>query len=765
MSEVLLTKIGELAGNSKFVKVDRRRVSWNGKGNVPQTNWGYGEALAILLVEKELGTLIKNIHYQEKRLGSKLRGDFVVELISGEKMLVEVKTYKKLSKKQIIDFFNNQLTKLAPIFDASALLLIHIHPQTGEYQFYFSNDIKEIKDISELSPTISFSSVPRSLNNMVPFQNKNEIVAFFNTLHDFLRSHGIIEGRAMEVIFNFLIAKIYDEEMLAEKRYKTPRFIKGGDIEGLYKDANKAYFRQPPTPFLADVEQNAKQQIIDYIVSKLQWYKLTATKGDWMGEAFQQIVALHIRQSRGMFFTPKTIGEFLVSKIKDKQYILDPSAGSAGLLLLTPTNTDITGIEYDPFLAKLAFLNVKLHDRKGAIIRHDALKLKIPNVNNGFFEAIVSNPPFSVIVHNPDQFRMSKFVTAEKQSEFFFVERWWYFLEENGEISVVLPMNVLDSSNLKAVLFVFSLFKPVEIVRIPEYAFAPYARQVTVLLHAKRRPEKFVKWALEKLEANDLDPIINEFQKELLNWADVKQIGYYIKKKGNNIIVHQTPNELISPDYSVISLHDLLIKLNPSYRKHFGESNVPEWIEVKSAGKYSKDKEATIIVETGDIIKHKLIPTPKEVEHARIEKKIRRGGFVKVPSGVVLIAPARPYQKKITFYDEKLMGDIRFSKDFIAVEVNYDIIGNYIDNLPTDEKGKLITSLIAFRIASLLLKVNLTGRTGKAGYEKINAEDVQYLVDWDWLKEELAQTDWEETKRQYEAFKTTYRYLCTNEYL
>jgi type I restriction enzyme M protein len=116
------------------------------------------------------------------------------------------------------------------------------------------------------------------------------------------------------------------------------------------------------------------------------------------------------------------------------------------------------------------------------------------------FSFVLSNPPFSLPLGEIDKKALSEnFVLSEhygakkksKNSEVFFVERWYQLLREGGEIGVVLPESAFDTPEyLPLRIFLLTRFKIEAIVALPEHAFAPFALQRTNLLFATKRPSE-----------------------------------------------------------------------------------------------------------------------------------------------------------------------------------------------------------------------------------------------------------------------------------
>ncbi|MCD4745418.1 MAG: N-6 DNA methylase, partial [Bacteroidales bacterium] len=140
---------------------------------------------------------------------------------------------------------------------------------------------------------------------------------------------------------------------------------------------------------------------------------------------------------------------------------------------------------------------------------------------NGQFDIVISNPPFSV---NLDNVTKQKIATSflfhnKKNSENMFIERYYQLLKENGRLGVVLPESVFDTTENKYIrLFLFKYFKIKAVVSLPQISFEPYTSTKTSLLFAQKKTKKEIKYWIEKWEVYGRE------------WAELKtRVENYIK--------------------------------------------------------------------------------------------------------------------------------------------------------------------------------------------------------------------------------------------
>lgn len=140
---------------------------------------------------------------------------------------------------------------------------------------------------------------------------------------------------------------------------------------------------------------------------------------------------------------------------------------------------------------------------------------------NGQFDVVISNPPFSVDLDNVTKQKVERsfLFYNKKNSENLFIERWYQLLKENGRLGVVLPESVFDTTENKYIrLFLFKYFKIKAVVSLPQLTFEPYTSTKTSLLFAQKKTKEEVK------QWNEL------WEKYGKEWSELKtRVANYIK--------------------------------------------------------------------------------------------------------------------------------------------------------------------------------------------------------------------------------------------
>lgn len=267
-----------------------------------------------------------------------------------------------------------------------------------------------------------------------------------------------------------------------------------------------------------------------YIVSELQKYSLLNTNIDIKGKAYEEIVGANLRGDRGEFFTPRNIMKMVVEMINPtiSERVLDSSCGTGGFLVNAMTHVinalevkfsdeigvprekwdnntlrafqdkvsdmaknNYFGFDINPDLVKATKMNMVMNnDGSGNILQTNSLlpphewtddfksklsdalgveKSSIRNQNTiGFFDVIITNPPFGSKIPIKDENILKQFDLAhiwedkEKTGawtktdrlqssvppEILFIERCVQFLVPGGRLGIVLPDSILGAPGL-----------------------------------------------------------------------------------------------------------------------------------------------------------------------------------------------------------------------------------------------------------------------------------------------------------------------------
>lgn len=357
-----------------------------------------------------------------------------------------------------------------------------------------------------------------------------------------------------------------------------------------------------------------------YIVSELQQYSLLNTNIDIKGKAYEEIVGANLRGDRGEFFTPRNVMKMVVEMINPdvNERVLDSSCGTGGFITMAMAHAisklerefsaeigierkdwdDVTkkaflekisemassnfyGFDINPDLVKATKMNMVMNnDGSGNVLKcntllpphewedefktklAEALKIKKSEIRNcetiGFFDVIVTNPPFGSKIPIKDEAILEQFdlghiwnydkekkewIISEKLQasvppEILFIERCTQLLVPGGRVGIVLPDNILGAPGLAYVReWIIQNHKIIASIDLHVDTFQPRnGTQTSVLILQKKTVQQKEKEAEEGTFAD-----YNIFM------AMVEKVGH--DKRGNTIFKRdEDGNEILVSD-------------------------------------------------------------------------------------------------------------------------------------------------------------------------------------------------------------------------
>lgn len=223
--------------------------------------------------------------------------------------------------------------------------------------------------------------------------------------------------------------------------------------------------------------QNGKALV--EVVELFQPYRIVyASKHQFLGDLFEQLLNKGFKQNEGQFFTPMPITRFIWDSLPVESYIsehglprvIDYACGAGHFLTEAVeavnavrkesdnrwTESHIYGIEKDYRLARVSKISMFMNGAGGAnIIFGDGLEnYADKHIQNGEFDILVANPPYSVSgfkahlkLRNNDFAILDKITNTGSEIETLFVERTAQLLRSGGMAAVVLPASVLSNAS------------------------------------------------------------------------------------------------------------------------------------------------------------------------------------------------------------------------------------------------------------------------------------------------------------------------------
>jgi len=426
--------------------------------------------------------------------------------------------------------------------------------------------------------------IPRKGETIPPRPTRGWLVpavslkSVFRRIHNYIYANqGLQKDKAFEELLKLIFIKVYDERFSPRLNFYI---LPNEDIEEVrnrllnvflkVKKRWKYIFKPGETLELND-------QVLRYAVSELQRFSLVDTDVDVKGEAYEEIVGPNLRGDRGEFFTPRNVCrmtiDMLFSLLPEEKLaspggfkILDPAVGTGGFLIVgiqrikqflsqsgysydklreavrEIAETNFFGIDFNPFLVKVAQMNMVVHGDGSANMVHanslahpstwsdevletlfsdeirelgslDKFRKHLKTLEKpaeieqalSKFDIVVTNPPFGTkgVIDDPailSQFEIRTFDSSSKRSslppEQLFIERCLQFLRPGGVLGIVVPDSILSNPGL-AWIRKWILMKSYVLASIdlPTETFEPHTgTQTSILILRKKYPEEQKLW-------------------------------------------------------------------------------------------------------------------------------------------------------------------------------------------------------------------------------------------------------------------------------
>lgn len=302
--------------------------------------------------------------------------------------------------------------------------------------------------------------------------------------------------------------------------------------------------------------QNGK--ILVEVVQLFQPYRIVyPSKHQFLGDLFEQLLNKGFKQNEGQFFTPTPITRFIWDCLPLQTYISDHGlpnvidyACGAGHFLTEAVEAinavrknnenswvekHIYGVEKDYRLARVSKISMFMNGAGGTnIIFGDGLEnYKDKGIENGAFDILVANPPYSVngfkshLKLKNNVFQLLNVITNDgKEIETLFVERIAQLLRPQGLAAVVLPASILSNSSNSYITAREELLKNFYIRAIVSFGSKTFGatgtNTVTLFLERYQEPP-----CVEKLTEDCVDAIMSG--EDISNFTDKQILADYLR--------------------------------------------------------------------------------------------------------------------------------------------------------------------------------------------------------------------------------------------
>lgn len=414
----------------------------------------------------------------------------------------------------------------------------------------------------------------------------------FAKIEDVLHGAGLSKERRYEVIFQLLLAKIFDEHAF-ETRTDDP--LEFQDFNALGISAETAYgnvsslvkkavnFYQTHLPNEISVKLNLDSSTLSEIVAILAPYKITASNRDVVQTFYMKFAKDLYKWDMAQYFTPTRISDFVVEIINPQfgELTCDPACGSADFLVGTfrygkqynPGYADsVFGFDSSSNAVQVAVLNMVLNgDGKSNIKQMDSL-ISISEIS-GRFDVVICNPPFGAKIVERRSEVLSKFdlghsikvedgqlkigeLESKQELGILFAEACVRLCRKTGgRIALILPNGYLGNTSSKFRTFREWLLRKVSIaaiIALPRFAFKSSGADVSASIVFMDSLEQEAK-SLKDLEDSSI-----AFQViDKLGWSagNKRQETTYLRDQSDGaLMVDAEGNLIVDADFEKVRM-------------------------------------------------------------------------------------------------------------------------------------------------------------------------------------------------------------------
>lgn len=352
-------------------------------------------------------------------------------------------------------------------------------------------------------------------------------------------------------VFKLIYAKLYDEKEAKSRIDHEVHFRKLKDPTSTF-DAVNRLFRESvhewPGIFSIHDEIKLSPEHLSVCVSQLEDVKLLDSNLEIIDAAFEYLLPEVAKGKKGQYFTPRHVIDMAVKMLNpsDKEYIIDPAAGSGGFLIhamqwiWTHDLKDAThekqvdyarryiyGIDFDDkpvkisralmliagdgrsHIFKLNSLNPKewqgsdsekekaraeLRERLFKTGDYETDRNNEENFHNFTFDILLTNPPFAGkikerLLLKEYELARSKQGKIPKQvgRDLLFIERALQMIRPGGRLAIVLPQGKLNNTNTEHIReWLFGKARILAVVGLHNNTFKPHTGTKTSVLFLQK---------------------------------------------------------------------------------------------------------------------------------------------------------------------------------------------------------------------------------------------------------------------------------------
>lgn len=433
---------------------------------------------------------------------------------------------------------------------------------------------------------------------------------------------------------------------------------------------------------------NLKDETIIFILNELKDFNFTSINYDAKGHILQKIIDRSHRESRGQFFTPPPVVDFIVKMINPQKNEIgcDPASGTGGFIfsaiesILKKENFDAETHKnfyfYDISKTLIKLISMRMMFEFSEENANCYIKDSISEEFDIQFDYVISNPPFGSQGKILNPAILSKYqlglddngkVLKSQVPDILFVEKIIKILKDNGRAAVILPDGNFENPTLQYFRkFLIDNVRVDAIISLPDGTFIPYGTGVKSSIIF-----------FTKLSSKDLKKALNENYNVF--YGKIEKLGYTFSKHSKEIY---TKNGLLDEDYNEL-LHSFE-KKNFSDKAYLVPINkIMSNDCILSESYYSPIYDKII----NEIKKNSHAKLKDLVDFKYIKEKIKKDKMY----NYVEIADVNSYTSEIINYSEMLGEDLPSRASYI-LEENDLIVATSGNSIGTNKQSKALVT-------------------------------------------------------------------------
>ncbi len=355
-------------------------------------------------------------------------------------------------------------------------------------------------------------------------------------IHNYIYANeGLSNSETLNEFLKIFYCKILDEK-------------KGGELNKLSNDSDiinhlQSLYVELKQKLDGLMDKNEKIELTNetliFIVNELKDIELNSYSADIKGHILQRIIDRSYRESRGQFFTPPQVVDFVVKMIEPRKEEIgcDPASGTGGFMFSaleyiykneTTENIDLNNIFFcDISKSLVKLIAMRMMFEFSGDMHNYCVKNSITDSFNQEFDYVLTNPPFGTQGKISDKNILSKYElgcdgngkTLNAQvPDILFVEKVIKILKIGGRAAIVLPDGDFENPSLEYVRkFLIENVKIDAVVSLPDGTFIPYGTGVKSSIIF-----------LTKVKKTDLDKLIES--NYTVFYGRITKLGYTFSK-------------------------------------------------------------------------------------------------------------------------------------------------------------------------------------------------------------------------------------------